>query len=533
MIRHAKIAAIQVVVTLATINLAPIHGAELLDSVQTAGRNGSINTPTAILNAVDKVSAQTITATQQIYRANPAAMSEFLDFSLSDFGIDGEYQTNSTSDCAPTETGSGRTLGSIAAHSYLKLSGNTTVWGDARFTTGSYRDICWNNASDYLLVAPYVIGDSVGGNLTTRQYSFMGGYAGRKDRWGWGAEAEYTAKIDYRARDPRDKIVVSDLGIKLGGTYAINHRYTVGIGGNMRIYNQESDVEFYNPNNNIHLYPLTGLGNYYQRFTSISDINTAYKGLGGGATLQLIPAQRLGAIISGTFNYLNMDQVLRDFNNLELTTAKTYSVDATLGWMGRHRSLSWGILATADISRRLGYENIFGSSVGNNYIKIGTRRNYRHDVANATLAVPLTVTLSTKTELDIKPYLPLAYSKETYRTPRRELTATALGPACYLRFKWRNSAHMILSLSEDVTQIYAHSQKANLQGLDIATAQGEIIVHNYALLTANRTIVSTSATADIAISPTMVLGISANVRYIAVTGHRNTTEASLNVAIKF
>ena len=483
------------------------------------------------IDDITEATSVAVEATLPVYTSNPAAMSGFLPFSLSDFGVRGIFAESDEAET--TECGKGELTGNVEARSYMRLTPSTTVWGEARFTTGKKRDIKWNNSADYLLLAPYVVGDSVGGDLTTRQYSFTGGYAGSLNRWGWGAQGSYTAVIDYRARDPRDKIIVSDLEIKAGATFRINRRHTLGAAGSFRVYNQESDVEFYNPNNDIHLYPITGLGNYYPRFSSISDINTAYKGIGAGASVELIPFDRKGAFASVTFNYLDMRQVLRDFNNLELTRAGTYAITARAGWFGHAGKAMAGAVADVDISRRLGFENIFGSAVGNNYIMIGSRRNYLHDKLSGNISMPLEVTCSRKVNLDIMPACAAYYSRESYRKPRRVLSALLTAPSLSIRARWRCDRRWLLEASAMGSRGFGHELERNPGTLDQHSALGSAVIHNFDMTAADRTAIGVSAGAYVETGKGMALGISARWGHTRFDGHGNANRGEMSLALKF
>ena len=67
------------------------------------------------------------------------------------------------------EKGSGQLSGALKAVSYIRLSDRTTVWGAASYTTGETRNITWNSTTDYHLLAPYLLADTVGGNTRSER----------------------------------------------------------------------------------------------------------------------------------------------------------------------------------------------------------------------------------------------------------------------------------------------------------------------------------------------------------------------------
>lgn len=474
---------------------------------------------------------------EAIFEANPAAMTFMRNYSLSDISLGADIIH---SDEAQTvQEGTGLTDFSAMALSYMHLNASTTVWGYAGYATGKRSDVAWNNSADYRLVAPYVIGDSVGGDLTHRQYEFGGGYAGVHGPWGWGAEATFRAAFDYRNRDPRDKIIVSDLNIKLGGTRRLGATYTVGLGASIRVYNQESDVEFFNPVNEIRAYPLTGLGSTYARFSGNSKFDTAYKGFGYGASLQLFPAQGSGWMASLEWRQMDIRQVLRAYNNLELTTNAQTALSARIV-----RPLSLGRLTLSPTlsgryAHRNGDENIFGTAVGNNYPQIGSRRNYKLTEMEARLSVLLSLRLGDaqaaspiRNELEMIPSASYYLSDQQLIQPSRQLKAAALTPGLgagvrLVRPKW------LLRIAATGSYRSASEQTRRLDGLDPERSLTQATIHNFDMLTANATTLGGNADLYIALKDGITLRIAASGRSTAYAGHGHGWGMSVRAGVVF
>lgn len=77
------------------------------------------------------------------------------------------------------QKGTGSTLYDIEADTYLRLSDHSSVWGKASYMTGKNRNIKWNSVSDYELLEPYILADTMGGNTERERYVFEGGYAAK------------------------------------------------------------------------------------------------------------------------------------------------------------------------------------------------------------------------------------------------------------------------------------------------------------------------------------------------------------------
>lgn len=112
--------------------------------------------------------------------------------------------------------GDGAFDGGFYAESYRRLSERSATWADARYVRGNRRNVCWNSTADYLLLYPCITADSAGGNLSTEEYAFGGGYVHRVGRFDLAIRGDYRAGQEYRQVDPRPHNVVSDFTIKLG-----------------------------------------------------------------------------------------------------------------------------------------------------------------------------------------------------------------------------------------------------------------------------------------------------------------------------
>lgn len=462
---------------------------------------------------------------------NPSGMYYARDYSISSFQLRGEYLHRD--EAMTVQTGRGHLLGNVEATSYMRLGQNIVVWGKATFTTGSRRDIRWNNSGDYELVGPYVLGDSVGGDLATRSYSFMGGYAGEHKGWTWGAQAAYRATIDYRNRDPRDKIVISDLGIKAGASRRVSSGYTIGLGGALRVYNQESDITFYNPNNEIRTYALTGLGTFYSRFSGNSGYSTAYTGLGYSSNLSLLSTSSTGLFLTGDFTYLPIRQILRDYNNLELTRAQNHYMTLHGGYVMQAGKVALAPSLHALFHRQVGFENLYGTSVGNNYVRIGTRRTYYRDRIGVRLELPVTVSLNHTMLLDVRPAVAAGYDHEDYRQPSRVLESSALTPALAVRYSWRASHSLNLSLEAIGNHTSASAHRMRLTALDTSSEIGRMVVHNFTMHTADATTYGGSIGAEWAFRQSMCLCINAMSHVTSWQHHGKAMSAELSVGIKF
>lgn len=464
------------------------------------------------------------------YLSNPAAMTHRYSSNFSVLNAEGSYA--GSEEPQVEQTGTGHLLGKLNAHSYMRLSPATVVWEGAQFQTGERRNLRWTEAVEYDRVAPYVLADSVGGDLSGRRYSFYGGYAGSRDGWNWGAKGSYEASIDYRDRDPRDKIVVSDLHIDLGVSRNLGN-YSVGAGVGLNVYNQDCDLEFYNPINNIRVYVLTGLGTTYSRFSGNSGENSAYDGIGYDIALTLTPLRSAGAWGAVRYHYEQMKQILRDFNNLQLTCTNAYYFEGECGYRFAGAAVNIAPRGRVGWRRRIGTENIFGSSVGTDYNKIGEHTYYYSDRVVAVAGAPMTIKLAHSTQLEVVPEGVWHYEHENYRTPKRDLESqrytARLKVGCTFGIGER------CRLKPAIAGSLSHGDAINRQltGLNANSGIGRMVLHNYDMLTADYRSAGVSVSSQYAINQQIALQIRAQASRRWIQGHGQETVADVTAGVVF
>lgn len=331
-------------------------------------------------------------ARAQVCRSNPATMV-FLDSTgLSTVGISAFYSKRDMA--VMQQLGTGFKSIDIAAKSYSRINSGEAVWGEAEFKSSDTKDIKWTDCIDYLRVAPYVLGDSTGGDLSSSRYSFGGGYAISIGRWSVGVQADYRAEIAYRNRDPRVKDVVSDLNISSGVAFNVSNDYAIALDIAVNTYRQNCDLEFYNPLNDINTYPLTGLGTFYNRFAGNDNKSSGYQSDGFSGGVQVINIRHKGINAEAGVTRYRMEQRLRSYNNLTLA----YSDVNTIGFTASYSVPLSGRVEYSPAARfylrtLCGFENLFGTSSGSSYDMIGKRLNYKQSQTQAIVELPFQTTV--------------------------------------------------------------------------------------------------------------------------------------------
>lgn len=448
-----------------------------------------------VFSRLDTASTPSVCLAGTVYQVNPAINSERFSFSLTDVRIYHSANERETGAYMPWQGNGGIATGG-SVDSYIKVNRRLTAWGAASFETHHQWDVRWNSALDYLRVAPYVLADSVGGNLSAQQYRFSGGVGYSLGKWTIGGEAAYRAEISYRRRDPRVKDVVSDLAVKIGASLDLG-QWLAGLSGGVTIYNQEVDIDFYSPVNNIRTYCMTGIGSVYPRFSGGSTSNSAYEGIGYSGSVQLVQKSLRGVRFYFAGGKEEITQRVRDYNNLDLTKTETYTMSSTIQY-------SMPRLITFSISggwiRRIGTENLFGTAIGNTYPKLSERQNYIADFAYGTFRLPVELSPCKAWRINITPEFGGAYMRQFLREPNRLLEHSYISPALSLGLSWRTSAAVRLSLDASGKRIFANTIADRLNGISAETERGQLVLTENALLSCCRTRLAADLRCDFKIS---------------------------------
>lgn len=260
--------------------------------------------------------------------------------------------------------GSGEKKGLFAVKSYLRLDPKSVAFAGADYQNGKKENVCWNSTADYALLYPYILSDSIGGNLNYEQYHFYGGYTRKDGRFCYGVMASYRAAQEYRQTDPRPRNICSDLSFDLSGGYLCG-LHVIGVGAGIRIYQQQQDVDFYNDNGaNTSELHMTGLGTYYQRYSGTSYTSTRYNGKGYHLSFTFVPQSHQGWFGLTDYEYLKIDRKLAEANMATLTELSIQAISTGIAYRREDKRTDWGVSLNGTYTYRKGTENVMGS--GNN-----------------------------------------------------------------------------------------------------------------------------------------------------------------------
>lgn len=359
----------------------------------------------------------------QLSFQNPAMRQWMLPVSYSTLAA--QYHNSHQTQAINRQFGDGYSVWSAEADSYIKYK-SSTLWGTAAYGNGRQRSIVWNESSDAHLIYPYFTADSIGGDMSMEYYRFSGGYADHTYRWAWGATIAYTAGLYYRNVDPRPRNVTGKLDIAIGAAVRIvRSSYRAGVSVDYRKYKQSCDIEFVNELSDNRIWHLTGMGTHYERFAG-NGYSHYYNGTRIGASVDLYPESRHGAVLSASYHRFNFDHILTSLNKLPLQSVTDNQAEAQAGWLVPGTRHDYAATLSLSYHERTGTENIFGDPAGNIYPQIGSMDMYRRTDTRLQLHMLWQWHPSPGTLLAVTPVATYHRSRTTYADPHRHTLLSRL-----------------------------------------------------------------------------------------------------------
>ena len=279
-----------------------------------------------------------------------------------------------------SEEGSAESSFCADVRSLVRLDSSSAVSGKVGYLNGTRRKVLWNSSSDYLLLYPYVLADSVGGDLRREQYLFSGGWSARRGRWHYGLHGEYRALHEYRQVDPRPRNIVSDLGASVNGGTSVAGGYHIDAELSYRRYSQSQNEGFFNPKGaNSSVMHLTGLGGQFSRFagSTSSYLSTRYAGNGFGLCIGLIPDHIEGWHADLSWKFLEIVHHLPNQNEAPYNYLYDNSIDLRVRYIFRSRGGRLHSLgAGGKAGLRSGAESVLDNGKAGRFIELARFRMY-------------------------------------------------------------------------------------------------------------------------------------------------------------
>ncbi len=321
------------------------------------------------------------------------------------------------------EEGDALRQGRFDAASFLRLDGGSAVDGGVSWRRGEKRNVVLNETADYELLQPYVLIDTLGGDMQHEQYAFRDAWMRRSGDLLYSAGGSYKAVHEYRCVDPRPRNVSSDLkaGFSLGrllpGGALLSY-------AGYRKYFQTQDVTFVsNVGANTTLFHSIGLGSDYYRFRS-TGIFAATRYAGHGFEAGLVGIGLSGRLHAGlSYSLLGITRYLSNQNEAPLSLLLTGDLRSFVSY-----GISESVAVEADVKyeHRSGTENVIDCAASGIYDDILSLPMYSRDRLNVSLGAVCRTRTGDAALWYLSPSLLWLLSSENYLHPASNMDCSIL-----------------------------------------------------------------------------------------------------------
>lgn len=262
------------------------------------------------------------------------------------------------------ENGKSSIYGQFQANSFLRTNRNTAVLGSVQYSKGIKHSVLYNETTDYALLQPYVLIDTLSGNVQFEQYAFHGEWMKRKSNMIYSLGGSYSATHEYRTIDPRPRNIASNfkaeatLGTELDCIEILTSL-------SYRKYHQSQNVTFMSATGaNTVLFHATGLGNDYYRFRSTGIFAaTRYIGQGvkAGVTSRFLDKKGQAGV---SYEWIGISRRLQNQNEAPISKLQLGILN---GFISFRVSEALAFFANYYSEERKGFENVIDCATSGIY----------------------------------------------------------------------------------------------------------------------------------------------------------------------
>lgn len=441
---------------------------------------------------------------------NCAIRYELRPFNLTSISVKGNYENRG--DAALAQEGNEKKDFGAEVNSFTVLDEHSRLFGQASYRNGRREDVIWNENSDYSMIYPYVVGDSIGGFMKEEEYKFSGGYAYRFGKWTAGAEMDYRAVIAYRDKDPRPRNIISNLEVSLALSRNLGNTYNLGLSAQVRKYSQKSDITYLADKGSTSVYQMLGLGMEYVRFAG-AQTSTRYTGTGIGGSIDLLPTgeDNNGFSASVRTEFMHLTKKLSSLNYVPINEIKNVDVSLETAWTRRNREWEYGVRLLAALQQRTGVENIFGDPSGGNYPQISSVEQFKNSTLKAELKglIGQAIDGNRRWGWTLLPNAGYVQTKPEYKGNGRYVEIASVNGGLEAQTFWKVSKVL---LSANLAGGYTANVKSeySLPGLDSKKSVGSTLLSNIDYLSDDHASVALKLRGDYIVNDRYAVFLSAN-----------------------
>ena len=291
--------------------------------------------------------------------------------------------TNESKDVYLQQIGAGSKGGGAYSESFNKNITGITLWGKAYYNNEKVKSVNFNESADYDMIFPYVMADTVGGDLNSENYFFGGGISKMLGKFRYGVQGSFKGLQSFRNRDPRPKNISTTIDFSLSIAKEFNAKQAFSVDLLLQKYNQNNALDFVNELGFPLVYHDAGLG-VYNELLAGTKTQAYYKGKKLGTRLSFAPIDLKGFSATLEFNNLNVSKVLSSVSDNVSTLTDNY-LNLNLAYFGELGSQRYIFKLKSYFNDRKGTEATFANLGGPSLQKIVDGQRYNRSAMGLLL----------------------------------------------------------------------------------------------------------------------------------------------------
>ena len=269
-----------------------------------------------------------------------------------------------------------------------------TLSGTIQYAKGTHKNIGWSAMRLPELYFPYISTDSCGGDYKFDSYYAEGNYGLTLRKWTLGVKGSFYGEQAYRLTDPRALNNTTWLRFNIGAARQIGKHLLMldaGYGRNK----QHMQLRYWRPGQQDRFFVCYGFGLYDTRQSGVSfGKSRMYYINEYNARFQYLSPRGKKLSVHAAVEYSSQHMTTEESDIYNLYESKTQNVNPMIQIAyNPHKNWIFDIMATANISRRKGYENIIEEYLidrENNiydFQTIDTRQYYSRNTSMTTATI--------------------------------------------------------------------------------------------------------------------------------------------------
>jgi len=464
---------------------------------------------------------------QESIYANPSNYLDYKKYNLTSFKASKQTRKNKTS---IMQNGKDSESLLFNADAYHKLDDNSAVWGSASYQQGKRKDVQWNESADYNLIYPYVVADSVGGDIKYENYHIAGGYVQRLGRYNVGISGFYNAKMEYRNIDPRPKNLSTRLGGKLGVNRTWNDHIAIGVNTGIEKYTQKHNMSFYSLTGFPVIYEMNGMGNFNSLLKGTRR-KAYYDGWNYSFDVQLYDIKNKSWFVTIGTNVFNFEKLLLDFDDLQASKAKAVQRYLSAGKLFTVGDVKLGLRLDGSTKKRIGTENLFINVSTTNFLKIGQEERYKYEDNSLKLSGLLKYEVDNN-NYSVIPYIGFNQQIERYKKPysKTDIQYTHIGTELQWLHTFKDRS--LLSMYASWSMRKTNKESATFNYGD-SNAINQMLLNNYDVQVAEYSLGRLRARYDFVLPKVINVFVEGEYSYQDFKKHLSNNSISVSVGITF